>query len=79
MLMPGATSLDLFKHKLAPVRLDARQLSDRRALYFRDSLANLAEYALFLIFRQRRPRLLAENAVHARDDKIRPSVALAFE
>src|SRR5882672_4327592 len=50
----------------------------RRPLYFRDGLADLSEDALFLILRQRRPRLSAEDAGQTCDDQIRPLVALAF-
>src|SRR6202040_2353668 len=78
-LMPGATSLDLLEQELLPARLNPGQRSHRRALHLRDGLADLAENALFLILRQVRPRLRAQDAVHTRDDEIGPSVALAFE
>src|SRR5260370_29186417 len=77
--MPGAASLDLLEQELIPARLDAGKPSHRHALYLRDGFADLAEDALFLIFRQDRPRFGAKRTVHPRDDEIRPLVALALD
>jgi hypothetical protein len=76
--MPRAAAFDLPRHERVPARFDAGKLAQRRALYLGNGGADLAEDALLLIFRQLGPRLAAHDARQARDDEIRPAVALAF-
>ena len=52
-------------HEAVPARLDAGERADGRALHFRNGLADFSEHALLVLFRQRRPRLRAEDARQA--------------